>query len=51
MNPFIFGLFVLVFVGVALTLVGLTGRKRLQLLVVGAATLVLLLAAVLSRFW
>ena len=47
----IMGVFALAFVAVAFSLVALTGRKRLQWLVIGAATLLLLAAAALSRFW
>jgi hypothetical protein len=50
-TPLVAGLFLLVFVGVALGVIALTGNKRLQWILVAAATALLLAAAVLSRFW
>jgi hypothetical protein len=44
-------MFLLVFVGVALGAIALTGKKKLQWILVAAATALLLVAAVLSRFW
>jgi len=47
----IFGVCAGVFVGAALGVVALTGRRRLQWIVALGATLLLVAAAVLSRFW